>query len=310
MNLQYYYNYIAIVEEGSLTAAARKLGIAQPALSNQIKVLEQKYGTRLFFRGSRKLELTDAGQILYRKVKRMCEMEIEAKSEIASGFSGTRGTLKLGRTSSAICPKLHACFNSFLQVFPEVNLSIYEKEQDELVTMILSGAIDACIARFVGDPKENFEVVFRTEDIMVTAFRKDSHLMDHIKGETVSPEQLNKVPLSAIPRLSFAVRNSIRRSGGEAIFRCVSNRVPAVLEAARGGHSVAITAMRTISELDFPDLDIKPLTADFVPAVSMNFITQQARYRSPIVNSFIRTYAEHYNLPLPMNLSDDKNLGE
>ena len=64
MNIQYYYNFVTIVESGSLTAAAEKLHIAQPALSNQIKALEQKYGTRLFYRGARKLELTDAGAIL------------------------------------------------------------------------------------------------------------------------------------------------------------------------------------------------------------------------------------------------------
>ena len=67
MNLQYYFNLVTIVEEGSLTAAAKKLRIAQPALSNQVKAMEQKYGTRLFFRGSRRLELTDAGSILYQR---------------------------------------------------------------------------------------------------------------------------------------------------------------------------------------------------------------------------------------------------
>ena len=100
MNLQYYYNFVTIVEEGSLTAASRNLHIAQPALSNQIKAMEQKYGTRLFFRGARRLELTDAGMILYQQAKRMCEIEQAAKNEIASGFSGQKGTLRFGVTPS------------------------------------------------------------------------------------------------------------------------------------------------------------------------------------------------------------------
>ena len=100
MNLSYYSNYVTIVEEGSLTAAARKLRIAQPALSNQIKALEAEYGARLFHRGARRLELTDAGQILYQRAKRMLAIETAARSEIASGFGGTKGTLKIGITSS------------------------------------------------------------------------------------------------------------------------------------------------------------------------------------------------------------------
>ena len=69
MNLSYYANYVTIVEEGSLTAASLKLRIAQPALSNQVKALEAAYGARLFYRGARRLELTDAGRILYQKAK-------------------------------------------------------------------------------------------------------------------------------------------------------------------------------------------------------------------------------------------------
>ena len=90
MNLAYYANYVTIVEEGSLTAAARKLRIAQPALSNQIKALETAYGARLFYRGARKLELTDAGQILYQKAKWMIEVETAARNEIASGYGVER----------------------------------------------------------------------------------------------------------------------------------------------------------------------------------------------------------------------------
>ena len=89
MNLAYFANYVTIVEEGSLTAAARKLRIAQPALSNQIKALETTYGTRLFYRGARRLELTDAGRILYEKAKWMMAIETEARNEITSGFGGS-----------------------------------------------------------------------------------------------------------------------------------------------------------------------------------------------------------------------------
>lgn len=58
MNFQYYVNFIAIVEEETLTAASKKLGVAQPALSNQLKSMEQRFGTRLFHRGGQRLVLS------------------------------------------------------------------------------------------------------------------------------------------------------------------------------------------------------------------------------------------------------------
>lgn len=306
MNLQYYYNYIAIVEEGSLTAAARKLHIAQPALSNQVKTLEQIYGTRLFFRGARKLELTDAGQILYRKAKRMCEMEIEAKSEIASGFTGTRGTLKLGVSSSVLCMNLYTCLNKFVEQYPEVNLQIVEREHDELIRMILNGSIDVIVAQFVGEPKENFDVVFRTEDVMVAAYSKDKGYFAN-SGDFLTAEDFDNVPLALLKTMVNPLKSTIKRAGCEPYFRCICNRIQSNLQMARHGHAVAVTALRVLSDLDYLDLEFKPIEAGVMPVFSMNFITAQPRYRSPIVNNFIRCYADHYNLPMPdLSVIDDE----
>ena len=64
MNMEFYRNFIEVVEAGTISAASRKLLIAQPALSNQIKALERQYNAKLFIRDSRRIVLTDAGEIL------------------------------------------------------------------------------------------------------------------------------------------------------------------------------------------------------------------------------------------------------
>lgn len=60
--------FYAIVEEGNISHAAQRLGIAQPALSRQMKRLETQLGVQLFERGSRRIRLTDAGRVLYSRV--------------------------------------------------------------------------------------------------------------------------------------------------------------------------------------------------------------------------------------------------
>ena len=133
MNLAYYANYVTIVEEGSLTAASRKLRIAQPALSNQIKALETAYGARLFYRGARKLELTDAGHILYEKAKRMIEVETEARNEILSGFGGAKGTLRIGITSSIENENMLGALVAFSDRYPDAEIKVYEAELPDLL---------------------------------------------------------------------------------------------------------------------------------------------------------------------------------
>ena len=58
--------FAAVVEEGSISAAARRLHMSQPPLSLQIRNLESEYGVQLFERGARQIRLTEAGRLLYR----------------------------------------------------------------------------------------------------------------------------------------------------------------------------------------------------------------------------------------------------
>ena len=88
MNLEHYRNFITIVETGTISGAAEKLHIAQPALSNQIKNLEREYGAPLLTRGSRRVELTDAGRIMYSRAKSIAELENSARREIADCAAG------------------------------------------------------------------------------------------------------------------------------------------------------------------------------------------------------------------------------
>lgn len=77
MDMEYYRNFIAIVEAGSLSAASKRVHVAQPALSNQLKLLQKKFGTQLvnIRRGVHNIELTNAGCILYNKAKYLCSLE-------------------------------------------------------------------------------------------------------------------------------------------------------------------------------------------------------------------------------------------
>ena len=73
MELDNYRNFLAIIEAGSFTGAADYVHIAQPALSKQLRSLENYFGTKLIIttRGSRQILLTEAGRVLYQKAKYM-----------------------------------------------------------------------------------------------------------------------------------------------------------------------------------------------------------------------------------------------
>ena len=115
MEIDNYRNFLAIVEAGSMTAASEYIHIAQPALSKQVKSLENYFGTKLIIttRGSKHLILTDAGRILYHKAKYICSLEDMAKNEIGDVSDGSKGTLRFTvANSSSIMRSMKAALRS------------------------------------------------------------------------------------------------------------------------------------------------------------------------------------------------------
>ncbi|MBQ3451807.1 MAG: LysR family transcriptional regulator, partial [Selenomonadaceae bacterium] len=93
--------FFAIVEEGNISHAAQRLGIAQPALSRQMKHLEENLHVKLFERGSRRIRLTEAGQVLYSRVESILGMVDGTVREITEIGSGTKGTVRIGTITTS-----------------------------------------------------------------------------------------------------------------------------------------------------------------------------------------------------------------
>jgi DNA-binding transcriptional LysR family regulator len=93
MDLKALRYFITVAEELNITRAAEKLHMSQPPLSAQIKALEEELDAELFIRGRRRLEMTEPGQMLYRRAKEILSLTEKTKSEIHSMGEGMRGTI-------------------------------------------------------------------------------------------------------------------------------------------------------------------------------------------------------------------------
>ena len=293
MNLAYYANYVTIVEEGSLTAASRKLRIAQPALSNQIKALETAYGARLFYRGARKLELTDAGRILYQKAKWMTEVETAARNEIASGFGGTKGTLKIGISSSFENERLMDALTAFAERYPDAEIRVYEAELPELLKKLQNGKVEAIFVRPIKSDVENLEVLYTHPDTLVAAYRPGAFFAEE-PGEGITLERLSGLPLSMLERSLPAFTNAFKEKGLALSPKYVSTRMQVALHWARAGKAVALAPKSAAEELGFTDLAEKTVSDSDLLVPAMTIVAQKRKYRSQIVNNFLALLSERY----------------
>lgn len=91
--------FCAVVEKSSFSQAAEKLGVTQPAVSLQVRALEERLGQKLLDRSGRRVEPTEAGLRLYRSAQRMLALEEQLYDEVAADSGALQGTLAMGAST-------------------------------------------------------------------------------------------------------------------------------------------------------------------------------------------------------------------
>jgi DNA-binding transcriptional LysR family regulator len=141
--------FARVVDAGSFSAAARQLGVGQPAVSKAVAQLEERLGVRLLLRSTRRLKLTDAGKTFYENAKRAIEHVNQAERS-ARGDAGLSGTL---RVSAAVCfARIHVLprLPEFLAMHPEMNIDVLM--DDRIVNLVEEGVDLALRAGDLTDP--------------------------------------------------------------------------------------------------------------------------------------------------------------
>ncbi len=139
--------FFAIVEEGNISHAAQRLGIAQPALSRQMKHLEENLHVKLFERGSRRIRLTEAGQLLYGRVESILGMVDGTVREIKEIGNGSKGVIRIGTITTSGAMILPDLIAEFRKTYPDVTFEIWEAEGARIIELLDSRLIEIAITR-------------------------------------------------------------------------------------------------------------------------------------------------------------------
>ena len=143
MDLRHLRYFLAVAEEGHFGRAAQRLHIVQPALSMQIKALEEELGGPLFVRTSRKVELTDAGRLLQVEAQRTLEQADHARLTVQRSLRGETGHVRVGFAGNAVFSgKLTNDLRAFRRTYPDAELVVNEVAPLQQADAILAGQLD------------------------------------------------------------------------------------------------------------------------------------------------------------------------
>lgn len=142
MEIRHLRYFCVLAEQLHFTKAALLLNVAQPALSHQIKQLEEELGTQLVERSNRRVRLTAAGEVFRERAARLLEQFDQAARETVRAGQGEVGSLVIGVVSTAVCSVLPELLRSFRHETPAVTIDIREMEPAEQVDALRRESID------------------------------------------------------------------------------------------------------------------------------------------------------------------------
>jgi DNA-binding transcriptional LysR family regulator len=144
MELRQLKHFIAVAEAGSITAAAKLLRLTQPALSRQIKALEEELDTALLERGAHSISLTPAGEVLVAEARKMVGFSEKMIEKVKSTAAGE--PLRVGYAPSLAGEFLSLAIQRFTQVHPRVRVSLHDWSSAELRAGLRAGRLDLIVA--------------------------------------------------------------------------------------------------------------------------------------------------------------------
>ena len=239
MDIRQLLYFTTIAEEGSISAAAKKLHLSQPPLSYQMKLLEEELHLPLIERNARGIALTEAGRVLYKRAQGILELSELTRKEMLAMASGFTGTLHIGTVSSSGASLLGWRIPAFHQKYPQIGFAIHEGNTFELMEMLESGLIELAIVR---TPFHNDQLncLYLSPEPMIAAGAASFFPAGMPSGQPISLELLGHAPVILYRRFEKILLSLCEQKGITPQVFCIADDARTTLMWAEAGLGVAV----------------------------------------------------------------------
>lgn len=199
INLYQLTTFVTVIGEGSMTAAADKLFLTQPAVSQQIRNLEEDLGVELLVRGVRQIKATPQGEVLYEHARKILQLSQQAEIAIKSMGAELKGEIRIGTLNSLGLHLMSPIVSRLLRHNPDLMIKVDYAKGDELIRNFKSGVIDILIL-----PEVEKEFSSQLGDkVEVKFLNKEEMWLVGSGKETEIPQQINLPELNLFPLVNF-----------------------------------------------------------------------------------------------------------
>ena len=262
MELRHLRYFTAVADTLNFHRAAEILHLAQPALSSQIKTLEDELGVQLFTRTTRSVALTHAGRVFLEEARTVLAAANQAENRARHADLGLVGTLRVGIIAPTANAWLAKILREFHQKFPGVKLSLFDLTSTEQIHRLRSGELDVGLLR----PPVGFlelESMFVEESRQLLAMPAGHRLAKKAKITWADFDGVGLVMMD--PRVQHGYYDSFlaacAKAGATPIAVQYAHDIQTKMWLISAGFGVAPTTA-TLAQVKRPGLVFRPLPPD------------------------------------------------
>lgn len=285
MDIRQLRYFLAIAEEQNITKAAEKLHIAQPPLSQQLKLLEEELGVRLIERSTRKIQLTDTGKKLRNRAEQIIKLMETTVRELKDINAGIQGTLSIGSVPSSGAALLPERIRSFYEKYPNIDFQIWDGDTLRILDLLSNGIIEIGIIRAPFN-SEVFESICLSKEPMIAV---SNNLHWPQEQEYIKITDLVNKPLIIDRRFEAGIVKACYQENFEPKIICRGDDVRSILLWASTGIGIAIVPKTAIGLFLNTNLNYKEIRLESIETQTA-VIWMKGRYLSSVARHFLETF--------------------
>lgn len=286
MDLKQLTYFLEIIKEENITKAAEKLHIAQPHLSQQLRLLEDELNTKLIQRTTRKFQITEAGKLLQKRGEQMINLLETTLKELHDLNEGIKGTLSVGTISAKSDTLLLKKINAFHKTYPNVNFIIKECNTVDILELLKVGLIEIGIIRTPFNSNE-VESIHLPSEPMIAVCCDDDYFIDNKNFINIS--ELKDKPLLISSKFENMLLDACERYNFKPRILCEINDARSLLLWASAGMGIAIVPKDWIDISQNINLKYREINEPSLITRS-EIIWAKNHYLSSVAKHFLETF--------------------
>lgn len=275
VSFELYKVFYYVARDLSFSSASSSLYISQSAVSQSVKLLEEKMNCKLFIRNTKQVRLTREGEMLFEYISQAFNFIKAGERRVSELRSLESGEVRIGASDTICKYYLLPYFKKFISLYPNINIQVINRTSPMCIELLNNGAVDVIVVNIPEKPDKNHNIkeLTKIQDVFIAG-----NSFAHLKDKAIQLEELSGYPLLMLERNTITrefIDSYLKHRGISLTPEIELGSVDLLVELAKIGLGISFVVRDYISkELNAGEIFVLTIREE-IPQRSLGIVTHR-----------------------------------